>query len=110
MWKVSVTLWLAVIILLGWTVFNAAQAAPDQRLTQRTDAHYRGSGHHPPPDYGYGVGRHPRPYPHRHYVPIRRHHPYPGYYAPYGHDRRPHPVHWLFLPPPPPPIYFYRGY
>ncbi len=106
MWKVSLTLWLAVIILLGWTAFNAAQAAPDQRLNQRPDAHYRSAGNVPPSDYGYGVGRNPRPYPHRRYYPIRSHHPYPGYY----NVHRPRPVNWLFTPPWPNPFHRHGGY
>ena len=94
MWKVSVTLLLAVVICLGWTTFNAAQAAPYQRFTQQTDAHYR-YGHNPSRDYGYRGGSYPHPDPHGRYVPIRNHHPYPGYYN--GH--RPHPVAWLYAPP-----------
>ena len=105
MWKISVTLLLAVVLCLGWTAFNAAQAAPDQRLTQRADNSYRGYGNTPHPGYGYGVGRYPRPYPNRHYYPVRSHHPYPGYYS-----HRPHPVAWLFAPPLPNPFHRHGGY
>jgi hypothetical protein len=106
MWKVSVTLLLAVVICLGWTAFNAAQAAPDQRVTQRTDAHYRGNVHNPARDYGYGAGGYPRPYPHRRYYPIRSPYPYPGY----NNAHRPHPVNWLFVPPLPNPFHRHGGY
>jgi hypothetical protein len=104
--KVSLTLWLAVIILLGWTAFNAAQAAPGQRFNQRSDAHYRSAGNVPPSDYGSREVRHLRPYPNRHYVPIRNHYPYRGYH----NAHRLLPVNWLFVPPLPNPFHRNGGY
>ncbi|MBI5584966.1 MAG: hypothetical protein HY892_14230 [Deltaproteobacteria bacterium] len=108
MWKISVTLLLAVAFCLGWTAFNAAQAASDHRWNQRSDAHYRGYGHVPPPNYGYD--RHPRPQPHRHYYPVRSHHPYPGSYAPHYHGHRSYPAGWQVAPPPPRLHHYHGGY
>jgi hypothetical protein len=110
MWKVSVTLLLAVAVCLGWTAFNPAQAASDHRWNQQNDAHYRGNGHVPSPDYGYRAGQHPRPYPQRRYYPVRSRHTYPGNYVPHYYGQRPYPAGWQVAPPPPRPYHHRGGY
>jgi hypothetical protein len=98
---------LAVTIFLGWAAFTGDQAAANQPLNQRTDAHFRGSGPYPSAGQGYAPVHYPRSYPYRHYAPPRWHHPYPAYYRPYYHRHPPVPIRWHY---PPRPYPYHRGY
>lgn len=109
MLKSVMTFLLAGTIFLGWMAFMGDQAAANQLVNQRTDAHLRGYGPFPPAGHGYAVGHYPRPYPDRYYAPVRWRHPHPALYGPYYHGPRPLPARWHYAPPAHRPYPYHRG-